>query len=66
MWDSLIGAWEFLVVAYGIWFPDQDRTPGLLNWEHGVLAHWTTREVPVAIFLLSSILCTLQTLCGPF
>ena len=62
MWDSLVGAWEFLVVAYGIWFPDRDQTLGLLNWEHGVLAHWN----PVAIFLLSSILCTLQTSVGLF
>ena len=27
-----------LVVAYGIWFPDQGWNPGPLHWGHGVLA----------------------------
>ena len=26
--------------------PDQGLNPGPLYWEHGVLDHWTTREVP--------------------
>ena len=27
-----------LVVACGIWLPDQESNPGLLHWEFGVLA----------------------------
>ena len=29
---------QALVVACGIWFPDQELNPGPLHWEHGVLA----------------------------
>jgi len=38
---------QALVVACGIWFPDQELNPGPLHWERGVLASWTTREVPI-------------------
>ena len=38
-------AWEFLVEACGIHFPDQVEagSPGLGAWNPG---HWTTRKVP--------------------
>ena len=41
-----------LVATCGIQFPDQGLNPGPLLWERGVLAHWTTREVPQIILYL--------------
>ena len=40
MWymGSLIEACELLVVTCGVLFSDQGSNPGLLHWEHGVLA----------------------------
>ena len=43
----LVAACKLLVAACGIWFPDQELNPGPLHWERGVLASWTTREVPI-------------------
>ena len=34
----LVAAWNLLVVAYRLWFPDQRSNPGPLHWECGVLA----------------------------
>ena len=36
--ESLIFVAESLVVACGVWFPEQGLNPGPLPWEHGVLA----------------------------
>ena len=36
--DLLVVAYEVLLVACGIQFPDQEANPGTLNWEHAVLA----------------------------
>ena len=35
---SLVAACKLLVIARGIWFPDQGSNLGPLHWEHGVLA----------------------------
>ena len=35
---SLVAAYQLLLVAGGILFPDQERNLGPLHWEHGVLA----------------------------
>ena len=35
---SLVAAYKLLVIARGIWFPDQGSNLGPLHWEHGVLA----------------------------
>ena len=41
------GVCEFLVVACGIWFPDQGLNPGPLALGGWSLSHWTTKEVPL-------------------
>ena len=48
-----VGACELLVVAYGIYFLDQGLNPGLLHWRAWSLSHWTTREVPLLLILMS-------------
>ena len=39
-----------LVAPCGILFPDQGSSLGLQHWEHS-LSHWTTREVPLGLFV---------------
>ena len=41
-----------LVAAGGIQFPDKGSNLGPLYWEGRVLAHWTTREVPMYFLIL--------------
>ena len=54
---SLVVACKFLVVACGIFFPDQGLNPGppaLGVWR---LSHWTTRKVPPYCFNLLFLIC---------
>ena len=49
--NILVAVCELLVAMYGISFPNQGSNPAPLNWEPGVLATRTTREVPWNAFL---------------
>ena len=51
---SLVVACKCLLVACGIQFPGQGSNLGCLHQELGV-SHWTTREVPMQEFSLSSM-----------
>ena len=53
LWSVLWHAGS-LVATCGIQFPDQGLNPSPLLWECGVLAQWTTREVPQTILYLVS------------
>ena len=44
--DLLVVACDLLVATRGIYFSDQGRNLGPLHGKCGVLATWTTREVP--------------------
>ena len=44
---------DSLVVAYGIWFPDQGLNPGPLYWEYRVLATGSPRRSPGKPFLMT-------------
>ena len=43
---SLVAAYEPLIVACGIWFPNQGSDLGPLQWELGVLATGPPGESP--------------------
>ena len=55
VWDLWVMVWELLVVACGIWFPNE----GLNQAPHigsRSLSRWTTREVPHwSIFVIPSL-----------
>ena len=46
---SLVVAYELLVAACGILFPDQRLNPGPPALGTRSLSHWTTREVPLSL-----------------
>ena len=48
---SLVVACELLVVACGIYFPNQGLNPRPLHWGHSP-SRWTTREVPICWILI--------------
>ena len=56
-----------LVVACGIWFPDQGSNLGPLHGEWGGLNHWTTRECKVLNikWYIYTILCVCVCVCTP-
>ena len=45
-----VAAFKLLVVACGIQFPDQGSNPGLLDWEHRVLATGHPGKSPQFIY----------------
>lgn len=48
--NSFIWQHQVLTVACRIYFPDQNQTQ-IPELEHGILSHWTTRELPEVMFL---------------
>ena len=57
--NLLVAVCELLVAMYGILFPNQGSNPVPLNWEPGVLATRTTREVPWNAFLFHACITRL-------
>ena len=55
---SLVVVCELLVMAYGIWFPDQGWSPGPLHWEHGVLALGHQGSPKLTLYLFDIVLHT--------
>ena len=47
------GTWEFLVAAFGTWFPDQGSNSGTLELGAESPGHWTIREVSLKIFIIT-------------